>query len=107
MFEPPKFGRFFGALEISRIGGEIMAKDIPRFSVNRNNCDHGKWRIPGKEEGGTIIDMAEHYISGREGRQVSADELSKLDIEFTPDKPEDTGGHGVPGRVDIDYDLKG
>lgn len=84
----------------------MRRKESPRIEIDRKNCVDGKWSIPGRNEPGTVNDVIEHYVSEKEGRDVSSDELSRLNFKFEPDDPKNKGKHGIDGTVTIDYDLR-
>ena len=80
---------------------------MPEISIERRNCIDGLWSVPdnflGREV--TAAEMIEHHISQAEGRPVELSKLSTLSMNFTPHNPEDEGGHGVRGVVNIVYEF--
>lgn len=81
---------------------------MPKFTVNRHNCDHGYWQVPDVEGGQMVTpdQMMLYHIGEREGRSVRAEEFRKLGFDFKPDNREDVGGHNVSGKVTIVYEFR-
>jgi hypothetical protein len=83
----------------------------PEIIVYRKNCEEGKWEITTDSQKDPIkvdgVAMAERYIKRNEAVHPEVElNVRKLSWVFEPEKPEDIGKDGIPGKLTIRYTLK-